>query len=327
MEKVLTVVVPSYNVEKYLEKTLDSMCKISNIDDVEIVAVNDGSKDRTLEIAEKYRQMFPSSVVVIDKANGGHGSTINAGVKVAKGKYVKVIDGDDWVDTAQFEVFVEKLKECDTELVLTPFNKVYDESGSKELIHPEILMEEGVYDFPEYITQIYEFYYLHAVTFRTDIYRKTGLSIREHCFYVDTEFILYPIDNIKTFQFLNLCVYQYRLGRPGQSVSMESKIQNKNMHQLVIRDIMENCILADKIDRPSQIAAYLNRKVVTLANIQYSIYLSMKPCKETYMEMLDFRSFMISSIHDRWLHGVSKMIRFFPVSYWIIGIRYRKKYL
>ena len=69
--KILSVIVPSYNVEKFLTKTLDSMCCISNITDLEILVVNDGSKDSTIELANKYKSSYPESIIVIDKENGG----------------------------------------------------------------------------------------------------------------------------------------------------------------------------------------------------------------------------------------------------------------
>ena len=94
--KLITVTIPCYNSEAYMSKAIDSL--IPFIEDVEIVIVNDGSKDNTIKIANEYKAKYPKDIVVIDKENGGHGSGVNAGLKVAKGLYYKVLDSDDWID-------------------------------------------------------------------------------------------------------------------------------------------------------------------------------------------------------------------------------------
>lgn len=110
MEKILTITIPSYNVEKYLDETLPHYFDERVLPDIEILIVNDGSKDNTLAIANGYHEKYPESVFVIDKPNGGHGSTINAGIAAARGKYFKVIDADDWVDTESFVKLIDTLK-------------------------------------------------------------------------------------------------------------------------------------------------------------------------------------------------------------------------
>ena len=118
MEKILTVTVPSYNVEKFLENTLDSFVDERVLDDIEVLIVDDGSKDKTAEIGRKYEEKYPDTFRVISKENGGHGSTINRGIGEAKGKYFKVVDGDDWVDQDGFAELIQRLKTCDADYVL-----------------------------------------------------------------------------------------------------------------------------------------------------------------------------------------------------------------
>ena len=101
-EKILTVTIPSYNVEAYLEDCLESFVNSEVMDDIEVLIVNDGSSDNTAKIAQRYVDKYENTFRLINKENGGHGSTINTGVREAKGKYFKVVDGDDWVDTRSF---------------------------------------------------------------------------------------------------------------------------------------------------------------------------------------------------------------------------------
>ena len=125
MNKILTITVPSYNAENYLLETIPTMLSISNIEKLEIIIVNDGSKDNTLAVAQNLKQNYPNTIVIVDKENGGHGSTINAGIKIATGKYFKVIDADDWVESNNLEQLIEYLSECNDDEVISPFIKVY----------------------------------------------------------------------------------------------------------------------------------------------------------------------------------------------------------
>ena len=118
MDKLLTIIVPSYNMERYLEKCLTSLGieQLSHeasesygnyAEALEVIIVNDGSKDRTSEIAHEFAEKYPGCVKVIDKQNGHYGSCINVGVVAARGKYVKILEADDSYDTKNFCQFVE----------------------------------------------------------------------------------------------------------------------------------------------------------------------------------------------------------------------------
>ena len=96
MEKLLTISVAAYNVDNYLDQLMQSVIEADVMDALEVLIVNDGSKDGTAAKALSYQQQYPASVRLIDKENGGHGSTINCGIREAKGKYFRALDGDDW---------------------------------------------------------------------------------------------------------------------------------------------------------------------------------------------------------------------------------------
>lgn len=119
MEKKLSVTIPCYNVSEYLNETLDSLIRCRTIDFLDIIIVDDGSKDNTLDIANSYVKQYPDSIRIVAKENGGHGSTINEGLKIAVGKYFAVIDGDDWVDSGIMDELVNYLAKVDTDVVIT----------------------------------------------------------------------------------------------------------------------------------------------------------------------------------------------------------------
>lgn len=100
----LTFIVPVYNVESFLKECLDSIYSVENID-YEVILVNDGSTDGSLNILQEYRDKFPKITKVIDKENGGLSSARNAGIRDAKGEYLSFIDSDDIIDSKGFEEF------------------------------------------------------------------------------------------------------------------------------------------------------------------------------------------------------------------------------
>lgn len=102
MDKILTIIIPTYNMEKYLRHCLDSLI-VPNMDKVEVLMINDGSKDSSSAIGHEYQNRYPKTFRVIDKENGNYGSCINRGLKEATGKYVKVLDADDSFDQLIFK--------------------------------------------------------------------------------------------------------------------------------------------------------------------------------------------------------------------------------
>lgn len=219
MEKILTITVPSYNVEKFLNQTLDSFIDERIMNELEVLIVDDGSKDRTAEIGKEYESRYPQTFRVISKENGGHGSTINRGIAEAKGKYFKVVDGDDWVVTDGLVELIQRLKNCDADYVFTNYYEVNDGTkAKKEVTFPPIRLNQEM-PFAEIAdeTRIS----MHAIVIRTDILKQHKIRLDEHCFYVDVEYILYPIPYVEKVVYFDIFVYMYRLAQLTQSVSMQ----------------------------------------------------------------------------------------------------------
>ena len=236
-EPLLTVVIPAYNVELFLEETVLSILKAKNSNLVEVVIVNDGSKDNTLTIAQQLEKQY-SQVKVVDKKNGGHGSTINAGLECAAGKYFRLLDGDDWFDTKEFESFLSALKKTDTDLILNDYTECFLKSGINRPVTfystlPEFrTLDLDVVKFPEWGPM------LPTLTVKTSLLRGFGLKIDEHCYYVDQEYNLACYLASKTVEYFPFMVYQYRLERDGQSMQRSSLIKNASSHEKVCRRLL-----------------------------------------------------------------------------------------
>ena len=238
MSKILTITIPSYNVEPYMNEVLPTFLDPAVMDKIEILIVNDGSKDGTAALGKEYEAKYPGVITLVDKENGGHGSTINKGIELATGKYFKVVDGDDWVDTAAFVKFVNFLEKTDSDVVATPHYRVNEETKEKELRGFEGVEYEKEYRVDDVLLTLRDKYQMHNLTFKTDIVRKIP-KISEHCFYVDVEYIMYPLKYLETISFLNEAVYQYRVGNANQSVSTQNFMKNRNMHKHVIGNVLK----------------------------------------------------------------------------------------
>lgn len=271
MNKILTVTVPSYNVEKFLNQTLESFVDIRILDDIEILVVDDGSKDKTVEIGKKYEAEYPDTFRVISKENGGHGSTINCGISEAKGKYFKVIDGDDWVFTKGFVELVDRLKKCNADYVFTNYYEVNDITNEKREIcffgipeNVEIIFDEIAKDI-----QIS----MHALVIKTEILREKKIHIDENSFYVDVEYILYPVPYVENIIYFDIYVYMYRIAQMEQSVSMKGFQKHMQNHIDVILHVLDY-INENKIRRriDENKIYYMEKRIAEMVVSQVGIF-------------------------------------------------------
>ena len=274
MGKLLTFSVAAYNIADYLEQLLGSFDLTSLSDDVEILIVNDGSTDGTSKIAHLYKERYPDIIKVIDKDNRGHGSTINTGIEYAEGKYFRALDGDDWVDKDSLYRLIELLETIDVDLVITDFTWCYTD---KCIYDKWCGYEPGkIFDFDNICGDLPYLRY-HNVIYKTGILKDYHLHLDENCFYVDTEFICYPMINIKSAVYYDLPLYCYRMGNSGQSVSNESRIKHLSDSLKVSESLIE--FYLDKSDtiNSSQrklvlncVCSIVSWHIVSLATREYS---------------------------------------------------------
>ena len=201
--KILTVVIPAYNMEKYLNRSLDSILCGDLIADIEILVVNDGSKDQTLKIAREYEDKYPDIVKVVDKENGGWGSAINKAISIALGKYFKILDADDWYDKALFHGFIGELKKIDSDLLLTPYRYVYVAEGTQKDVLFKNIEYNREYAYSDLLTLDcgVDWFEMPSITYRTELLQTNKIRVSE-CFYSDIEYDYLPIKFVKSFIFL-----------------------------------------------------------------------------------------------------------------------------
>ena len=249
MEKVLSIIIPSYNMEKYLKQCLDSLL-IPNIGKLDIMVINDGSKDSTLDIAKEYAIRYPDSIRVIDKPNGNYGSCINRGLKEAKGKYVKVLDADDSFYKDNFEKFIAFLSDKDIDLAITDYN-IVDEVGNvtREVEFNNYLRSDCVFEFGDDMLSLPQnVFQMHAVTYRTDNLRKIGYCQTEGISYTDQEWMFLPMTTVRNVAYFNTPIYRYLVGRVGQTVQAD-KIKHYKPLSSIVKKMMIQIAQPDYLNR------------------------------------------------------------------------------
>lgn len=241
MGKLLTISIAAYNVEKTIEECLDSFLSCRHLDDLEILVINDGSLDHTAEIVANYEKKYPEIIRLINKENGGHGSTLNKSLELATGKFYKAVDGDDWVKAIELDKLCDWLEKTNADLVIDDYMEIYPDH--QNLISLRKGYELGkTYQFDDiFLNRCFakKLFIMPNSTINTECLRDVGMKIQEHCFYADTELYFYIGLAIKSVMFVDACTYQYRLGNEGQSVSAEGlynhiedliKIEKNLMH-------------------------------------------------------------------------------------------------
>ena len=242
--KLISFTVPCYNSQVYMKKCIDSL--LTGGRDVEIIIVNDGSKDGTLKLANEYKENYPDTVKVIDKENGGHGSGVNAGLKAAEGLYFKVVDSDDWLDTDALNELLGVIRLHLSEgrlpdLYVTNFiyDRVYDgtkhvSSYEKKMPQGKIFGWDGVKKF-----RFSHMMLMHALLYKRENLLKSGTRLPEHTFYVDNIFAYKPLPFMQTVYYLNVDLYHYFIGRADQSVNRKNIIARYEQQLLVMREMTD----------------------------------------------------------------------------------------
>lgn len=289
MKKLLTVVVPTYQTERFIRNCLTSLLQSKWAERTEILVIDDGSFDQSGCIAEEYAKQYPQIVQVIHKENGGHGSTINVGVHLASGKYFRVVDSDDSVNPLAYEAYLKKLEQIDCDLVVTPFLCVQTRGGEQILQEREVegsntLLKEVVLPFRTVAEKLH--IRIQEWTIRTKILKEQAITLSEHSFYVDMQWILFPIPWIETICILPELVYRYRLGEASQSVSIQSMQRQKEQHRAILRSLIVFYQEREASGERIEVLQYLARGIAKMEANQVQITLSLPIGRKAKQELI-----------------------------------------
>lgn len=323
--KRLSIIIPTYNMESLLPRCLESLVTAKYAETLDVLVVNDGSKDNSSYIAHQYEDKFPNLIKVIDKPNGNYGSTINAGLSEAKGKYVKVLDSDDWFDTEALDKLLEQLQNIASDVAVTHFTQIGPNKANEVVRYNTMGYEPytygKVYDLDDVLADGYiRFFLMHSLTYRTDLLKEIEYKQTEGVSYTDTEWATIPIFHAKTICFFDLNVYQYNLDREGQT--MDPNVLLKSIPQMEkVNDRLIQYYIANK-DKLSQIrAAFMKQFYENRVRILYKTYLLDMPRNKFRTE--DFQPFderlskvcQLLGLNPK-LYPENKILRVEYISYW-----------
>lgn len=243
--KLLTAAIPCYNSAAYMSHAIETL--LTGGEDMEILIINDGSKDDTGKIADEYARKYPTIIRAIHQENGGHGEAVNAGIRNATGLFYKVVDSDDWVNEDSLQEVLKVLHDMvqsGTNLDLLIANYVYEKVGvnrKKVMNYRTALPSSQVFGWDDVrFFRASQYILMHSVVYRTKLLRDCGLELPKHTFYVDNLFVYQPLPYVKTIYYLNTNFYRYFIGREDQSVNEDVMISRIDQQIRVTKCMIES---------------------------------------------------------------------------------------
>ena len=267
-KKLLTITVPCYNSQYYMENCINSL--LIGGDRVEIIIIDDGSTDKTGEIADRYAGKYPDIVKVIHQENGGHGEGINQGVKHASGKYFKVVDSDDKL-SEDFPKFLDALERCDKnggiDLMVTNYYYVHtDGKGDRSIDYSSVLPQWCIFEWHHTKPfKIHQMLTIHSCTFRTSLLKQWDEPLPQKVFYEDNLMICKTLPRVQKMYYFPKDLYRYWIGRPDQSVQ-ENVMKKRYTHQILVTEQSFVACDLDNIKEP-KLKKYLKHELFMMFGI------------------------------------------------------------
>ena len=224
--KLLSIVVCCYNSQEYMATAIESLLKGG--EDVEIIIVDDGSKDDTGKIADEYVAKYPTICKVVHQPNGGHGAGVQSGIREATGQFFKIVDSDDWVDDEAYQRMLAEIREKGDKVDLFVNDYTYYPDKVKgttigfghRMPADQIITWKQVkrFNFSQNLL-------IHSCMFRTQVLKDSDLHIPVHTFYEDDYCVYAPLRNVKNICYVPVSLYCYYVGRAGQSVQKDVAVR------------------------------------------------------------------------------------------------------
>lgn len=304
--KILTVSVAAYNMSQYIEEALQPFISAKNKEFIEVLIIDDGSKDDTALIAKKYQDLYPNIFKLISKENGGWGSTLNAGIQQGTGKYFKQLDADDYFSYENLDDFIDFLKVSDADLIHSPFMTFTDKNGAILRI-----LSSGR-DIPWRVTLDIQDALnfcpaMHTVTVKLDILKNNNIFITEKCFYTDVEFVLKTINYCNSISFYELPIYYYRLARSGQSMSIEGVRKNWRDHIKMLFTMLE---YEKEFVKSKHIKKIYIERLQAVCEWQYIFFFALLPSSENKTSLIEFDNRLKSQYPEYYYSIRNKAVKF-----------------
>ncbi len=304
MNPTLTIAMPCYNTQAYLDQCFDSL--LDKVAGVEIVAIDDGSTDGTWATLQDYAQRWPETARVFHQENAGWGGAINHAIAEARGTFLLVLDSDDHLDVDILAQIVSKLEELEADgaqVDLFVSNFVYDhvlDHTARQISYRKMMPRDEVFTWKDVGKPgISEYFMMHAITYRTQILRDSGLRLPEHAAYMDSIFTLHPLPYVRNIYYMDADLYYYLIGREGQSIEVDVLEKHIDEQLLATRTVIDDFDYQELCGRDPRLANSVARYISAMMTVS-TIYLfkintpeSIRQCKEIWAYLKK---------HDRAMH-------------------------
>lgn len=281
MGKILSIIVPTYNMQDYLNRCLQSLIVDSQL--LEVLVINDGSKDNSLSIALEYEKAYPNIFRVIDKDNGNYGSCINKGLHEATGKYVKILDADDQFNTQSLELLLKKASTNDVDAFITDYVKAPIE-GKQQVVKFNLPQNTPITFTEVCNSKDIVGLWMHAITYKRENLLRINYQQTEGISYTDQEWIFTPLTTVQKLIYIPLALYIYTEGREGQTMSKEFSFNHFEDTITCARHMLAEYTQLHNI--PNEVANLLSEKLFRRIRFIYKYYLlkSPSPCPKSLYE-------------------------------------------
>ena len=239
----ISVIIPVYGVEKYIDKCLNSLVKQS-LKEIEIIVVNDGTKDNSQEIIDKYVKKYPDKVKSFIKENGGQGSARNYGLEKANGEYIGYVDGDDFIEKDMYKKLYNKAKELNYDIVVCGNYNVSEDYKTRNI---DVFINNYNTDLENIL---FGKMAVWNKIYKKDILINNKLEFKQKVWYEDLAFTLKAIINSNSYAFVDEPLYDYLI-REGSTMNNSNVKRN-----LEILEAFDDILLYIKKNKKKE---YLNK--------------------------------------------------------------------
>lgn len=277
MNELISVIIPVYNVELYMERCLNSIIAQS-YSNLEIILVDDGSTDKSGEICEKYA-LSDNRIKVLHIKNSGRGEARNTGLLEAKGEYIGFVDSDDWVERDLYQCLLDSIEEAKADISICGYYECLDDKKDEKMLYENNFVCSGKEALHYTMSNIAGKYWFNIAIwnklYRKDLIKKIKFRGREYEDIMYNAEVLFSAGNVA---YVNKCLYNYRLSRKGsiitegfqrKTLEVEMKFKEeranffKNNNEKELARVAESVVIHDKL---------LYYAFMRLSNEDYSEY-------------------------------------------------------
>lgn len=235
---ILTIAIPAYNMGWCLEKNLTTYVHESLVGKLEVLCINNASDDNTWNIIEHFASVQPAIFKPINRIGKGYGGAINEAMSVARGKYFRIVDADDWVNTMELVRLIHALENCETDIVLTDYQVVNMKNQSYKAIKAGDFGITYNLKYDNFLFPKKSLPGIHCMTYKMALLRRCNFLMQDDIMFTDEEFVVLPYLEAKSVIYYELDITRYLVSNPTQSTSPYNRGRLQEHREAVLKRLI-----------------------------------------------------------------------------------------